>query len=90
MKLHHGRSQTGGGVHLGQLRINEQAHQMCIRDRSERLEGEVPQAMAEDSETSLLQDFFQQLQRQNMSFDTYLMPVSYTHLDVYKRQHGLC
>ena len=45
----------------------------CLAVLSERLEGEVPQAMAEDSETSLLQDFFQQLQRQNMSFDTYLM-----------------
>ena len=45
----------------------------CLAVLSERLEGEVPQAMAEDSETSLLQDFFQQLQRQNVSFDTYLM-----------------
>ena len=39
----------------------------CLAVLSERLEGEVPQAMAEDSETSLLQDFFQQLQRQNMT-----------------------
>lgn len=39
---------------------------------AERLEGDVPESMCEDAETSLLQDFFQQLQRQGMSFDAYL------------------
>lgn len=45
----------------------------CLAVLVDRLQGEVPQGMAEDSEASLLQDFFQQLQRQGMSFDTYLM-----------------
>ena len=44
----------------------------CLAVLAGRLEGEVPQGMAEDAEASLLQDFFQQLQRQNMTFDTYL------------------
>lgn len=39
---------------------------------SERLEGDVPEGMTEDAEANLLQDFFQQLQSQNMSFDMYL------------------
>ena len=34
MKLHHGRSQTGGGVHLSQLRINEQAHLNAVVSHS--------------------------------------------------------
>ncbi|MCI2242053.1 trigger factor [Adlercreutzia faecimuris] len=38
-----------------------------------RLEGEVPESLAEEAEASLLQDFFTQLQRQGLSFDTYLM-----------------
>lgn len=50
----------------------------CLSVLMDRLEGEVPQAMAEDSETSLLQDFFTQLQRQGMSFDTYLMQQNMT------------
>lgn len=56
-------------------RLKENA---CLSVLMGRLEGEVPQAMAEESETSLLQDFFQQLQRQGMSFDTYLMQQNMT------------
>lgn len=44
----------------------------CITALIERLEGEVPAAMVEDAESALLQDFFTQMQRQNVSFDTYL------------------
>ncbi len=51
-------------------RLKENA---CLAVLTERLVGDVPPSMAEDSETSLLQDFFQQLQHQGMSFDTYLM-----------------
>lgn len=50
----------------------------CLAVLAGRLEGEVPQGMAEDAEASLLQDFFQQLQRQNMTFDTYLMQQNLT------------
>ncbi len=39
----------------------------------DRLDAEVPAAMAEDEEAHLLQDFFGQLQRQGVSFDNYLM-----------------
>ncbi len=45
---------------------------LCLNALAERLEGEVPQAMTEDAEASLLQDFFQQLQRQGATFDAYL------------------
>ncbi|MCI8452790.1 MAG: trigger factor [Eggerthellaceae bacterium] len=38
-----------------------------------RLVGEVPESMVEEAEANLLQDFFTQLQRQGLSFDTYLM-----------------
>lgn len=44
----------------------------CLNVLAERLEGEAPEAMCEEAETSLLQDFFQQLQRQGMGFDAYL------------------
>ena len=44
----------------------------ALQALAERLEGEVPEGMLEDSETSLLQDFFQQLQSQGVSFDAYL------------------
>lgn len=39
----------------------------------DRLDVEVPEAMAEDEEARLLQDFFGQLQRQGIGFDSYLM-----------------
>ncbi len=39
---------------------------------AERLEGEVPESMRDEAEATLIQDFFQQLQSQNMSFDLYL------------------
>ena len=39
---------------------------------SARLEGEIPESVVEDAEASLLQDFFNQLQRQGMTLDAYL------------------
>lgn len=45
---------------------------LCLSQLADRLEGDVPEAMCEEAETSLLQDFFQQLQRQSVSFDAYL------------------
>ena len=39
---------------------------------AERLEGEVPENLIEDSEATLLQDFFTQLQRQGLTLDAYL------------------
>ncbi|WP_232050797.1 trigger factor [Arabiibacter massiliensis] len=50
-------------------RLKESA---CLNAVAERLEGDVPQAMCEDAEATLIQDFFQQLQSQGMSFDMYL------------------
>lgn len=44
----------------------------CLNALMERVEGEVPAAMCEDAEATLLQDFFTQLQRQGVSFDMYL------------------
>lgn len=44
----------------------------CLAVLAERLEGEVPESLCEEAETNLLQDFFQQLQRQGASFDAYL------------------
>lgn len=44
----------------------------CLRELAERLEGEAPAALCEQTETQLLQDFFQQLQRQGLTFDAYL------------------
>ena len=38
----------------------------------ERLVGEVPEAVLEDEESTLLQDFFNQLQRQGLTLDAYL------------------
>ena len=38
----------------------------------ERIDAEVPAAMAAEAETSLLQDFFTQLQQAGMTFDAYL------------------
>ena len=43
-----------------------------LRALAERVEGDVPEAMLEDAEASLIQDFFQQLQSQGMTFDVYL------------------
>lgn len=56
-------------------RLKENA---CLAVLTERLLGEVPPSLTEDSETRLLQDFFQQLQHQGMSFDTYLMQQNMT------------
>ncbi|MBQ9004564.1 MAG: trigger factor [Eggerthellaceae bacterium] len=38
----------------------------------ERLEGDVPEGVLEESEATLLQDFFNQLQRQGITLDVYL------------------
>lgn len=51
-------------------RLKENA---CLTAIAERLEGEVPEAMCEQNEASLIQDFFRQLQAQGMSFDMYLL-----------------
>ncbi|MBQ3302396.1 MAG: trigger factor [Eggerthellaceae bacterium] len=39
---------------------------------AERLEGDLPEGLVEEAETSLLQDFFTQLQRQGVTLDAYL------------------
>ena len=39
---------------------------------AKRFEGELPAGMVEESEASLLQDFFQQMQRQGVTLDAYL------------------
>ncbi len=39
---------------------------------TDRLQGEVPEELIEESESTLLQDFFQQLQRQGLTLDAYL------------------
>lgn len=44
----------------------------CLNELAKRLDGEMPAALCEQYETQLLQDFFQQLQRQGMTFDAYL------------------
>lgn len=44
----------------------------CLAVLADRLEGDVPESLCEEAETNLLQDFFQQLQRQGASFDAYL------------------
>ncbi len=45
----------------------------CAMQLAERVQGEVPASMAEQVEAELLQDFFSQLQRANVSFDSYLL-----------------
>lgn len=44
----------------------------CAQKLIERLQGEVPDSMLEQTESELLQDFFTQLQSQGISFDSYL------------------
>lgn len=44
----------------------------CLAKLAERLEGEIPEALCEQQEGQLLQNFFQQLQMQGLSFDMYL------------------
>lgn len=53
-------------------RIKENA---CAAVLIERFRDEIPEAMAEQMESELLQDFFTQLQRQGMTFDEYLAQV---------------
>lgn len=53
-------------------RIKENA---CAAVLVGRFEEEVPETMAEQMESELLQDFFTQLQRQGMTFDDYLVQV---------------
>lgn len=50
-------------------RLKENA---CLNVLMERVEDEVPEALCENAEASLIQDFFQQLQSQGMTFDVYL------------------
>lgn len=50
-------------------RIKENA---CAAKLIERVEGDIPDNMAEEAESELLQDFFTQLQQQGMTFDGYL------------------
>ena len=49
------------------LRENETLYAL-----QERLEGEVPEGLAEQEEQSLLQNFFMQMQQSGMTFDAYL------------------
>ncbi len=51
-------------------RIKENA---CSLELVKRFDGEVDDAMVEQTESQLLQDFFTQLQRQGISFDNFLM-----------------
>lgn len=44
----------------------------ALFELQQRLQGEVPEAMAEDAERELLQSFFEQLQRQGGTLDAYL------------------
>lgn len=44
----------------------------CAAKLVERVEEDIPESMAEEAESELLQDFFAQLQQQGMSFDAYL------------------
>ena len=50
-------------------RIKENNIMVGLRDR---VEGDVPESLVEQAETSLLQDFFGQLQQAGMTFDAYL------------------
>lgn len=50
-------------------RIKENA---CALELVKRVEDEIPESMAEEAESELLQDFFTQLQRQGATFDQYL------------------
>ncbi|MEG2260514.1 MAG: trigger factor [Raoultibacter sp.] len=52
---------------LPQMKENQ-----CLYGLQERLEGEVPEALCEGEERNLLQNFFQQLQQQSITFDAYL------------------
>lgn len=51
-------------------RIKENA---CSLELVKRFDGDVDEAMVEQTESQLLQDFFTQLQRQGISFDNFLM-----------------
>ncbi|WP_165252187.1 trigger factor [Adlercreutzia sp. ZJ304] len=51
-------------------RLKENA---CVLKLIERVDADVPEGMAEQKESQLLQDFFTQLQRSGASFDSYLM-----------------
>ena len=44
-----------------------------LKQLVERVQAEVPEAMINDTETRLLQDFFKQLQQHGITLDTYLM-----------------
>lgn len=50
-------------------RIKENACKVAL---VERVTDDIPENMAEEAESELLQDFFTQLQQQNITFDTYL------------------
>ena len=56
-------------------RIRESA---IVSDLIKRVDEEPPEAMVEEQESNLLQDFFSQLQRQSITFDTYLMQAGIT------------
>ena len=56
-------------------RLKERA---IVTELIDRVDAEPPEAMVEEQESNLLQDFFSQLQRQSMTFDTYLMQAGLT------------
>lgn len=55
----------------------------CVAELVARFQGEIPESMAEEAEANLLQDFFGQLQRAGVNFDTYLMQQNMT-ADMFK------
>lgn len=50
----------------------------CLQALAARLEGELPEAMCEREETNLLQNFYGQLSRMGLTFDTYLKTMDLT------------
>ena len=50
-------------------RLKESA---CLAKLAERVDVDAPAAMVEEAESTLLQDFFQQMQQQGLTFDAYL------------------
>lgn len=61
-------------------RLKEERSLMAL---AERLNGEIPDALVEGTETELLQNFFQQLQSQSLNLDSYLSQQNIT-IDQFK------
>ncbi|MCF0232368.1 MAG: trigger factor [Enterococcus sp.] len=52
--------------------ITEMKELACLEELEKRCKDEVPQNLAQEKENELLQEFFRNLQQQNMTFDIYL------------------